>query len=283
MFVGTTQLSIHRLYRRRLSNSFGVRRDDDRQPVLARRSGGPARLARPARRRSDARRLLRPAAQRHRTRRAAGGHVHDLEARGAHGRRRHVDRQLPVPAARRPQVRARGGVVDGDVRRRVRLGDGPAVEGQHQRADGRAQHRPRHLAAEPAPHARPGCRVLERALRLPVQGDPRLVRPGRPVRVRRRRRALGQPRAGRAAAAALLHDRVPRCQRRCRRADSRRCASRSSWRASSCRRPSAASRSARSPISSASTAASRGRRSRRSRSTTCPSTSGPAHRFRSRA
>ena len=28
MFVGTTQLSIHRLYRRRLSNSFGVRRDD---------------------------------------------------------------------------------------------------------------------------------------------------------------------------------------------------------------------------------------------------------------
>ena len=47
--------------------------------------------------------------------------------------------RLPADLA----VRARRGVVDGDVGRRLRLGDGPLLPWDDERPDGRAEHRPR--------------------------------------------------------------------------------------------------------------------------------------------
>ena len=151
LFVGITHLSIHRIYRKRLRRSFGVRRDAE------------GRLYSPHQRdqitwdqlpetQSGAGRVLRPPARRHRPRRSARRHVHDLASRGVHRRLRHVDREVPGADARRPGVRARRRVVDGDVRCRLRLGDGPLLAGHDERVDGGAEHRPRHLAAQPAPH-----------------------------------------------------------------------------------------------------------------------------------
>ena len=82
-------------------------------------------------------------ARRHRPRRVARRHVHDLASRGVHRRLRHAHRSLPRPPPRRPRVRARRGVVDGDVGRRLRLGDGSLLPWDDERPDGRAEHRPR--------------------------------------------------------------------------------------------------------------------------------------------
>ena len=106
--------------------------------------------------------LLRPAAHRDRPRRATGGDVHDLAARGPHRRRRRADRSLPRRAARDPRRRAVVASWIGDERRRVRLGDGPAEQGIDQRPDGSAQHRSRHLAAQPAARRRPRRRRSQR-------------------------------------------------------------------------------------------------------------------------
>ena len=203
LFVGTTQLSIHRLYRKRLVGRSACARDAE--GASSRPTRRPADVDRPARRRARAGGVLRPAAQRHRARRVAGGHVHDLPARGPHRRRRRADGALPLRAARRPAVERCVSSWIATQRRRVRVGDGADEQGQHQRADGRDATSTSGSGC-PNPRLAPDPNVRFPRVRLDYLLKEILgwYDQARPLRVRRRRRALGQPRAGRAAAPALL-------------------------------------------------------------------------------
>ena len=212
LFVGITHPSIHRIYRKRLRRSFGVRRHADGFLYAPHQRDQITWDQLPE---SDPELVVCCAhrARRHRPRRPARRHVHDLASRGLHRRLRHLDREVLGADARGPGVRAGRCLVDGDVRRRLCVGDGPVLPGHDECSDGRAQPRPRDLAAQPPPHIDPR-RVSQAALRLPVQGDPRLVQRQRSLRVRRRWRALGQPWVGRVAAPALRDDHLCRRQRR---------------------------------------------------------------------
>ena len=94
LFVGITHPSIHRIYRKRLRRSFGVRRDAEGRLYSPHQRDQITWDQLPAER-SGARRVLRPPARRHRARRAAGRHVHDLASRGVHRRLRHLHREVP--------------------------------------------------------------------------------------------------------------------------------------------------------------------------------------------
>ena len=241
LFVGITHPSIHRIYRKRLRRSFGVRRDaegrlysphqrdqitwdqlPESNPELvvccAHQRDGIAPGGLPADTFTISRREV-----------CIGGYVTSTEKYLA---------RMPDDLASERAVSswmATSGAAFASAMGRF-------SRGHDERPDGGAQHRSRDLAAQPAPHVDAG-RVPQASLRLPVQGDPRLVRRQRSLRVRRRRRALGQPRPRRAAAPALRHDRLHRRQRRRRRAVHARCTRPSSSPGWSCRRSSPASTS----------------------------------------